>query len=172
MGRRGPIKTPPHLRVVGGKPPKETPRQPRSAGSSPRCPAYLSREAKNVWRRMVPALREMSLLTATDGEALAAFCQTHVRWREAEKFLDEHGMVYPLRDEKGEIRCMQQFPQVSIARNLLVILKSFLQEFGMTPASRVRVAELLPVTPAVPLGRKPTGTDGETEITDRLGRPT
>lgn len=120
---------------------------------------------------MVPTLRERNMLAATDGEALAAFCQTHVRWREAEKFIDEHGMVYPLRDEKGNVRCMQQFPQVSIARNLLLILKSFLQEFGMTPASRVRVEELLPATSAVLASRKPTGTDGKTEVTDRLGRP-
>ena len=71
-----------------------------------------------------------------DGEALAAFCQTYVRWQAAEEFLDQHGDVYPVRDERGRIKYMQQFPQVSIARHLLLILKSFYQEFGMTPASR------------------------------------
>jgi hypothetical protein len=38
---------------------------------------------------------------------------------------------------------MQQFPQVSIARNLLLILKAFYQEFGMTPAARSRIEVVL-----------------------------
>ncbi len=70
-------------------------------------------------------------------------------------------MVYPLRDEKGKMRCMQQFPQVSIARNLVLIMRSFLQEFGMTPASRTRIE--LPWEPPV----QPAG-DG-VPVADRLG---
>ena len=85
------------------------------------------------------------------------------RWRQAEEFLDQHGMVYPLRDEKGNVRCMQQFPQVSIARNLLLLIRSFLQEFGMTPAARTRIE--LPWEPPVQ-----ASGDGVL-VTDRLGRP-
>lgn len=168
MGRRGPPPTPTHLRVLNGNPGKRPPnrREPRPAKTSPRCPAWLSKDAKNAWKRMVPALRAIGVLTSVDGEALAAFCQTYARWRQAEEFLDQHGMVYPLRDEKGNLRCMQQFPQVSIARNMLLLMRSFLQEFGMTPASRTRIE--LPWEP--PFQRpKATGTDDE--VTDRLGRP-
>jgi P27 family predicted phage terminase small subunit len=81
----------------------------------------------------------MRVLTAADVEAFAAFCQTYVRWRQAEDFVTKHGMVYPLRDERGQVRCMVQFPQVSIARNLLLVLRSFYPEFGMTPAARSRI---------------------------------
>ena len=35
---------------------------------------------------------------------------------------------------------MQQFPQVSIARNLLLVLRAYQQEFGLTPAARSRIA--------------------------------
>ena len=111
-----------------------------------------SKEAKAIWKRMVPELKAMGVLTAVDGEALASFCQAYVRWREAEDFLTQHGSVYPLRDEHGRVRCMQQFPQVSIARNLLLILKAFYQEFGMTPASRSRIE-----VPLDPRKRNPTG---------------
>ncbi len=58
------------------------------------------------------------------------------------------------------MRCMQQFPQVSIARNLILILKSFYGEFGMTPAARTRI-EL----PWNPVEREHDG------VCDRLGNP-
>jgi hypothetical protein len=34
---------------------------------------------------------------------------------------------------------MQQFPQGAIARNLLMMLRSYQQEFGLTPAARARI---------------------------------
>ncbi|MCH7780243.1 MAG: phage terminase small subunit P27 family [Acidobacteria bacterium] len=165
MGRRGPPPTPTHLKVLHGNPGKRPInwREPRPRQNVPRCPAWLNKDAKAAWKRMVPTLRDMGVLTVADGEALAAFCQTYARWRQAEEFLDQHGMVYPLRDEKGNVRCMQQFPQVSIARNLLLLMRSFLQEFGMTPASRSRIE--LPWEPPVQPVR-----DGVL-VTDRLGRP-
>ena len=165
MGRRGPPPTPTHLKVLHGNPGKRPInwREPRPRQNVPRCPAWLNKDAKAAWKRMVPTLRDMGVLTVADGEALAAFCQTYARWRQAEEFLDQHGMVYPLRDEKGNVRCMQQFPQVSIARNLLLLMRSFLQEFGMTPASRSRIE--LPWEPPV----QPAGNG--VIVTDRLGRP-
>ena len=164
MGRRGPPPTPTHLRVLNGNPGKRplNRREPRPPRTTPSCPAWLSKDAKNAWRRMVPALRDMGVLTIVDGEALAAFCKTYARWRQAEEFLDQHGLVYPLRDEKGNVRCMQQFPQVSIARNMLLLMRSFLQEFGMTPASRTRIE--LPWEPP----KRASYDDG---VTDKLGRP-
>lgn len=165
MGRRGPPPTPTSLRLLAGNPGKRpiNTREPKPRNDVPRCPAWLGKEAKKVWRRMVPQLRDMRVLTAVDGEALATFCQTYVRWRQAEEFIEKHGVAYPLRDDKGNVRCMQQFPQVSIARNLLLILRSFFQEFGMTPASRTRI-EIPWAPPSV------AQSDGE-PVLDRLGRP-
>ena len=104
----------------------------------------------------------MGVLTYVDGDALAAYCQTYARWQEAEEFLAKHGPVYSLRDESGQVRCMQQFPQVSIARTLMLLLRQYQQEFGMTPAARTRVE--------VSLQQKPGQTRGVT-VFDRLGRP-
>jgi len=141
MGRRGPPPKPTRLKRFQGNPGKRplNKREPQPRRATPRCPAWLSPKAKKVWKRMVPELGRIGVLTVIDGEALAAFCQTYVRWQAAEEFLDQHGDVYPVRDERGRIKYMQQFPQVSIARNLLLILKGFYQEFGMTPASRTRI---------------------------------
>ena len=145
MGRRGPSPKPTALKLLQGNPGKRplNEREPKPRKDMPRCPAWLSSEAKKVWRRLVPELRAMRVLTIVDGDALAAYCQTFARWRAAEEYLARHGDVYPIRDEARRIKCMQQFPQVAIARSLLQILRAYQQEFGLTPSSRtgIRAAE-------------------------------
>jgi len=91
---------------------------------------------------MVPVLKEMRILTRVDRDALTAYCETFARWKAAQQFLDQHGEVYPIRDETGKIRYMQPFPQVFIARSHLQTLRSYQQEFGMTPSARTRVHEI------------------------------
>jgi P27 family predicted phage terminase small subunit len=142
MGRRGPPPEPTKLRVLKGNPGKRpvNEREPQPRATSPRCPEWLSAEAKRVWQRLVPELKAMRVLTYIDGDALAAYCQTFARWRAAEEFIQKHGEAYPLRDDQGRIKCMQQFPQVAISRNLLLVLRAYQQEFGMTPSARSRVA--------------------------------
>ena len=81
----------------------------------------------------------MGILTVVDGDALAAYCQTYARWKAAEEFIQQHGEVYPIRDESGRVKYMQQFPQVAIARHNLQLLKSYQQEFGLTPSARTRI---------------------------------
>ena len=141
MGRRGPPPTPTRLRMLRGNPGKRPVNQsePEPRKDTPRCPVWLSDEAKKVWRRMVPELKRMSILTVVDGDALAAYCQTYARWKGAEEFLAKHGEVYSLRDDNGRIKYMQPFPQVSIARHNLQLLKSYQQEFGLTPSARTRI---------------------------------
>ncbi|MCP3997262.1 MAG: phage terminase small subunit P27 family [bacterium] len=141
MGRRGPPPKPTYLKAVRGNPGKRplNENEPKPPKDAPRCPVWLSAEAKTVWRRVVPMLERMGVLTLVDGDALNGYCQTYARWKKAEEFLEKHGDVYPLRDEQGRVRCMQQFPQVAISRNLLQLLKSYQQEFGLTPSARSRI---------------------------------
>ena len=106
---------------------------------APRCPVWLTEEAKRVWRRTVPELKRLGVIAVIDGDALAAYCQTFARWKQAEEFIAKHGECYSLRDENGRMRYMQPFPQVSIAKSLLHLLKGFQQEFGLTPSSRSRI---------------------------------
>ena len=84
----------------------------------------------------------MGILTRVDRDALTAYCQTFARWKAAEQFVETHGEVYPVRDEKGNIRHMKQYPQVRTALQLLQMLRCYQQEFGMTPSARTRVQEI------------------------------
>jgi P27 family predicted phage terminase small subunit len=141
MGKRGPPAKPTVLKLLAGNPGKRTisDREPKPPAGVPRYPDWLSAEARKVWRRLAPQLKTMKVLTLVDRDALAAYCHTYARWREAEDFITRHGLTYPIRDEKGNVRCLQQFPQVAIARNLLLVLRAYQQEFGLTPAARARV---------------------------------
>lgn len=141
MGRRGPPPKPTAVKILYGNPGNRrlNMREPKPPAGDPRCPSWLGPEARREWKRVVPLLRRMKVLTIVDGDALTAYVQTYARWRAAEEFLAKHGEVYPLRDEQGRIRCMQQFPQVAISRHLIQVLRAYQQEFGLTPSSRSRI---------------------------------
>ena len=103
------------------------------------CPDWLDDEAKQAWRQLLPMLDQMGVLSRIDRNALARYCQLWSRWKKAELFIQKHGDTYPLKDERGNIRCLQQFPQVAIAHKLAGQLTRLEQEFGMTPSARTRI---------------------------------
>ena len=144
MGRRGPPPQPNHLRVLRGNPGKRriNYREPKPRIAIPACPRWLNAEAKRIWRETVPVLKEMRILTRADRDALTSYCLSYAQMKSAQQFLDEHGLVYPLRDEMGKIKYMAPFPQVAIVRSCQQVLRSYQQEFGMTPSARTRVQEI------------------------------
>ena len=141
MGRRGPPPQPTHLRVLRGNPGKRriNRREPKPPPGVPSCPRWLNAEAKRAWRETAAVLREMRILSRADRDALVSYCLTYAQMKSAQEFLDQHGLVYPLRDEAGKIKYMAPFPQVAIVRSCLQAMRAYQQEFGMTPSSRTRV---------------------------------
>ncbi len=140
-GRPGPPPKPTHLKLLTGNPggKRLNRHEPKPPIGIPRCPEWLSSEAKEAWKRVAPKLRVMGLLTLADGEALTGYAETFALWKQCTEFITKNGVAYPMRDERGRVRCMQQFPQVAVARNCLLILKGYQQEFGLTPAARSRI---------------------------------
>jgi P27 family predicted phage terminase small subunit len=118
-------------------------REPHPDPTMPTCPEWLRAVAKVEWKRICPILHGMGLMTQVDRTALAAYCQSYAKWKEAEEFVEKHGMTYqfPKKDETGKVVSMYiaPFPQVSIARGCLEQVKSFCVEFGLTPSSRARM---------------------------------
>src|SRR5919108_3560121 len=98
MGRRGPAPTPTALKLLLGNPGKRPlPKgDPRPTPGVPPCPSWLEGEARKEWRRITPELRALGLLTAVDRAALAAYCQSYARWRQAEEVLSRRGLVVEL----------------------------------------------------------------------------
>ena len=137
----GPPRKPTALRILEGNPSKRPlpKNEPKPDPSMPECPEWLLDEAKEEWFRIAPELYKLRLLTRLDRVALAAYCQSYAKWAEAERWLKEHGPVYPILNEDGSVRYLQQAPQVGIANQCLKQIRAFCAEFGLTPASRARI---------------------------------
>jgi P27 family predicted phage terminase small subunit len=142
MGRRGPAPTPTaKLKLRGSTLVTQRRERLEAQGpvGKPQCPQWLDADAKAMWRRLTPLLESMGVLTRIDGNALARYCRLWSRWLKAEAFIEERGEMYPLKDESGQVKYFQQWPQVAIASKLAQQLTRLEQEFGMTPAARTRI---------------------------------
>ena len=141
MGRRGPPPEPTALKVLKGNPGRRPLNdcEPRSKLERPRCPTWLDKEAKSVWKKIVPKLEAMGVLTEIDGQALTRYCTAWAQWKRSIEFIQKRGDTFAIKDDKGEIRYLQQYPQVSIANKLATQLTRLEQEFGMTPSARTRI---------------------------------
>jgi P27 family predicted phage terminase small subunit len=151
MGRRGPPATPTAVLRLRGSTlvtRKREAAEIQGPAGRPRCPNWLDKDARAVWRHVLPLLEGMGVLTQIDGNALSRYCRLWVRWRKAEAFIDEHGEMYPLKDEAGKLKCVQQWPQVAIAAKLAQQLTRLEQEFGMTPSARARIQLSVPIKKA------------------------
>ena len=61
-------------------------REPQPSPGEPAMPP-LSREAAKEWKRIVPILMALGILTVADGSALAIYCTAFARWQQAERQL-------------------------------------------------------------------------------------
>lgn len=111
-------------------------------------PRDLPAAARREWKRILPELRQLGVLSVIDGAALAAYCHAYARWFEAEKEVKRLGLIveeaitkWDSDAEESEVLGYRykKNPAVTISEAAMKIMKSFLVEFGMTPSSRSRV---------------------------------
>jgi P27 family predicted phage terminase small subunit len=137
MGGRGrPVPT--ALKIVRGNPGhrpinKAEPMPPSDAA----MPAWLSPEAQEHWPLIAGQLRDAGILTVIDAPALALYCESFARWKNANDQVVKYGAVvkspngYPI-----------QSPFLAIANRAHDQMVRLLAEFGMTPSSRSRVTTM------------------------------
>lgn len=136
MGLRGPIPKPTALKIVEGNPGKRplNKREPKPRAVAPRCPAHLDDVAQKEWKRLVPVLLRMGVLTEADQIALANLCQTYSTLINAQTQLAKSGILY--KTQSGYI---QQSPLLSIVNTCVETINKLSREFGLTPSSRSRL---------------------------------
>ena len=154
-GRSGRKPTPSSLKLLQGNPGRRplNPEEPTPLPRLPRPPGHLSEEARKEWRRAGRFLLNLGLVSDLDRAAFAAYCTAYGRWVEAEQALSTFGVM--LKSPSG---FPVQSPYLAVANRALEQMRSFLSEFGMSPASRTRVsgqAELLDDSADDFLRRKP-----------------
>lgn len=162
MGKRGPKPKPTRAKELAGNPGKRplNDREPRPERGAPTCPGWLSKEARAEWRRVCPELDRLGLLCRkVDRAALAAYCQAYAELEYATALLNTEGRIVkePITSTSrvtGETSVVGQrlkaHPAVKLQRDAFARVKSFLSEFGLTPASRVNLR-----TPDAPIQDDP-----------------
>lgn len=144
---RGRKPKPTALKVLEGNRGKRplTRNEPKPTGKAPGCPTWLAPEGKAEWRRVVPELDRIGMLTRVDRAALTAYCETWATFVTAQRQLHEHGLVllqregYTLDGEHLIIRPAKN-PAVQIARDSAALIRQFCAEFGLTPSARARIS--------------------------------
>ena len=137
----------------------DVPKNVARPAAAPLCPPdWLPPAARRRWAELAPAVAATGRLTQLDVPAFAALCIALAELVWAEK--QRQGFT-----RKGEKLCGLNAHRTRCIANV----RAMAVEFGMTPASRSRVAELIPLVEPVPAEPRPTA-DGK-PVTDRLGNP-
>lgn len=140
MGKRGPRPTPTaQLKLRGSWRGGINKNEPEPERGTPEMPNGMKGVSKECWLQLSPILDDMGVLTIADSLALQLLCETFAHWKRAQDMLSKHGDVYPIKDDNGKVKYLQQSPYVAISRNFGKALKDLLCEFGLTPSARSRV---------------------------------
>jgi len=81
----------------------------------------------------------MNVLAKSDVNTLARYCADFVRWKKVSKVLEKKGETVDCYDKSGNVRYVQQRPEVSIERMLSKHLLDLETQFGLTPSARSRI---------------------------------
>lgn len=132
---------PPALRLIegrgngrdsGGRPVKPPPGFVRLP---PECPELLWGDAREEWERVVPELQRLELTKPIDAAALTAYCLAFQRLCQAQRIIDEDGLLHT--NSQGRTR----HPAVAIVEAASKELRAWAVEFGLTPSAENRVGK-------------------------------
>ncbi len=126
---------PTNVKIMRGthRPDRSARNEPKPTGI-PSCPRWLDPVAKAEWKRILPELKRMKLISRVDLAALAGYCQCYADLRAAVETLRKEGTTvltgngYPV-----------QHPAVAMRNKSLALLRVYIAEFGLSPASRSKV---------------------------------
>ena len=128
--------TPSALKLLAGNPGKRPINQdePKLELAEPPCPEHLDDVARREWKRIVPILMRMRVLTEADEIQLANLCQTYSTMIDAQTKLKQAGMLY-----KSKGGFVQANPLFGVVMKCLNVISKLSSEFGLTPSARVRL---------------------------------
>lgn len=132
--------TPTALKLVTGNPGKRAlnKKEPKPAAKAPPCPPHLDNDAKSVWKRLCALLKKMGVLTEADGLALERLCDCYSDILRCRELIERDGRTYTTIDQNSNT-LIKNNPAVNQLRAADAQFKSYLVEFGLTPAARSKV---------------------------------
>ncbi len=127
---------PTHLKLVDGNPGKRpiNKDEPKVEPGRPPMPRWLPKDGKDEWKLITAALESMGVLTKVDASAIAAYCAAWADLRAAQRGINKSGVFY-----KTRTGLIKRNPAAGVKADALRVVKAYLVEFGLTPASRSKV---------------------------------
>lgn len=128
------------LKLVTGNPgkralPKHEPRFKQGVGDPPES---LDSVGVQCWKRLSILLDRTGVLTEPDEFALERMCDTYADVQACKALIERDGRTYTTTGTDGST-LIKQNPAVGQLRAADALFKSYLTEFGLTPAARSKV---------------------------------
>ena len=98
----------------------------------------LNNKEKKVWNELAPILYDVGVLTEMDVVAMTLLCRDIAMYQECIATLKKEGRVIEMVGSQGQV-VRKVNPCYTIQRQLADSILQMLREFGMTPASRVKI---------------------------------
>jgi P27 family predicted phage terminase small subunit len=175
VGQRGPAAKPPELKLLEGNRagrPIDLTSMFRPEVGAPPMPRDMSADGKKAWKRLVPELLRYNLLSKVDADSLEDLCETIGLIKVLRRSINarQNLLVSKGEDPAGAVEARTpkgmriQSPTYQALNREREKLRSWLAEFGLTPAQRARVttavrvqADLFDVNKgATPAGARPS----------------
>ena len=112
--------------------------EPKPKREIPSCPAHMSDTGKVAWGRLSVLLDRMGVLTEADSAAFERLCDCYSDVLICREALIADGWTYKTTDNAGNT-LIKGNPAASQLRAADSQFKSYLVEFGLTPAARSKV---------------------------------
>ena len=116
--------------------------EPKPGKADIRVPrGKLPKDGQTLWKVVAPVLDQLGLLTEADLPALEMLCLHYAVTRMAWQSLNDEGLTVEstVETERETRVTIKKNPAASVFRENSLAFKSYLSEFGLTPASRVRL---------------------------------
>lgn len=114
-------------------------------------PTYLGRQAKVIWRKVVPFLETQSSVIRIDAGLVEIYCTQYEIYRNAYKHIRENGEVQAIyksvQNYEGEVVGKdfigyKRNPMTSIYSDAIKNLAKIGSELGLSPKSRAELMEI------------------------------
>jgi P27 family predicted phage terminase small subunit len=105
----------------------------------PKPPTILTKVGKDKYYQIAEMLVEEEKWKPGDEIALSALCMNYQRWLQAEREIKKQKKL-TFETETGY---RQQIPEISIAKDCMKSMLSFIKEFALTPRERAKLKEMV-----------------------------
>lgn len=105
----------------------------------PKPPTVLNKNGKDKYYEIAEMLVEENKWKKGDEIALSALCMNYQRWLKAERDIKKSKELC-FTTESGY---RQQIPEISIAKDSMKTMLTYIKEFGLTPKERVKLKEII-----------------------------